>query len=521
MDTRTDILIVGGGTGGCAAALAALRNGLRVIVTEECDWIGGQFTSQGVPPDEHGWIEEFGCTRSYREFRNAIRRHYLENAPLTTAARAMRHLNPGNGWVSPLCHEPFVSHSVIRRMLAQYEVSGHLEIRTNARAVSADVEQDRIASVVVEREGRTGLVEARFFLDATELGDLLPLAGAEFETGSPGRPANAQAFSWCFAMEHFPGEDHRISRPARYEYWRDYTPRLTPPWPGRLLDWTTPHPRTMEPNHYRFSPGNESPKAFSGLWSYRRLIDASLFSPGTYASDVCLVNWPLIDYLEGDLLTASPAERARYLAEAREMSLAVFCWLQNDAPRADGGCGWPGLRLAGGALGTSDGFAKQPYIRESRRMAARKTITEEDVSAEHRPGARLGEEYRDSVGIGYYRIDLHPSTGGDNYVDVPALPFRIPLGALIPVRLGNLLPAAKNLGVTHVTNGCYRLHPVEWNIGEASALAAVWCLRGGIELHHLPDRSDEFQQFLMAEGIELAWPANLDLENGDAHRHAR
>src|SRR5439155_18948690 len=83
------------------------------------------------------------------------------------------------------------------------------------------------------------------------------------------------------------------------------------------------------------------------------------------------------------------------------------------------------------------------------------------------------ESFSDSVGVGSYRIDLHPSSGGDNYLDVSSLPFQIPLGALIPRRVENLLPACKNLGVTHITNGCYRLHPVEWNIGEAAgALAA-------------------------------------------------
>jgi hypothetical protein len=70
--------------------------------------------------------------------------------------------------------------------------------------------------------------------------------------------------------------------------------------------------------------------------------------------------------------------------------------------------------------------------------------------------------------VGSYRIDLHPTTRQRTYVDISSWPFQIPLGALIPVRVENLLPACKNLGVTHITNGCYRLHPVEWNIGEAA-----------------------------------------------------
>ena len=48
---RFDLVIAGGGLGGVAAALAACRSGLRVALTEETDWVGGQLTQQAVPPD--------------------------------------------------------------------------------------------------------------------------------------------------------------------------------------------------------------------------------------------------------------------------------------------------------------------------------------------------------------------------------------------------------------------------------------------------------------------------------------
>ena len=73
-----DVLIAGGGVGGIAAALAVARANRTAIVLEEYAWIGGQFTSQAVPPDEHGWIERFGCTATYRAFRDAVRRHYRD-----------------------------------------------------------------------------------------------------------------------------------------------------------------------------------------------------------------------------------------------------------------------------------------------------------------------------------------------------------------------------------------------------------------------------------------------------------
>ena len=64
-ELSADLVIVGGGFGGCAAALAAARSGLRVVMTEETDWIGGHLTAQAVPLDENAWIENSGGTASY------------------------------------------------------------------------------------------------------------------------------------------------------------------------------------------------------------------------------------------------------------------------------------------------------------------------------------------------------------------------------------------------------------------------------------------------------------------------
>ena len=97
---------MGGGLGGCAAALAVLRNGRTAVLTEATDWIGGQLTSQAVPPDEHPWIERFGASASYRKLRQEIRAYYRRHYPLTAEARSNERLNPGNGSVSALCHEP-------------------------------------------------------------------------------------------------------------------------------------------------------------------------------------------------------------------------------------------------------------------------------------------------------------------------------------------------------------------------------------------------------------------------------
>ncbi|MES2696648.1 MAG: FAD-dependent oxidoreductase [Verrucomicrobiota bacterium] len=535
-----DVAIIGGGVGGCAAALALAEAGRSVVMTEEFAWIGGQFTSQAVPPDEHGWIEKFGCTRNYRRFREGVRAYYREHYPLLPQHRDDPRLNPGNGWVSPLCHEPRVALAVLESMLAQYVSSGRVRILRQHRPIGARPDSvNRIGTVTV-RDRVSGVdveLHAKYFLDATENGDLLPLAGVEHVSGAEAQsdtgeasapqqaaPSNVQAFSVCFVLEERAGEDHTIAKPARYDYWRSYVPKLTPPWPGPLLGWAGLNPRTMEQMRYNFNPHREKPALFSGLWAFRRIVDRAQFAPGAYASDVCLVNWPMIDYMEGDLLTCDEATREARLADAKQLSLSKVYWLQTEAPRPDGGVGWRGLRLRGDMLGTRDGLAMAPYIRESRRIRAMKTIVERDVSATFRPGETLAERYEDSVGLGYYRIDLHPSTGGDNYIDVPSLPFRIPLGALVPVRVENVLPAAKNIGTTHITNGCYRLHPVEWNIGEAAGALAAYCLDNGgtpQAVQASKEKTKAFQARLEARGVELAWPENLVLDDGDPHAHAR
>jgi hypothetical protein len=167
------------------------------------------------------------------------------------------------------------------------------------------------------------------------------------------------------------------------------------------------------------------------------------------------------------------------------------------------------LRLRGDITGTSHGLAKYVYVRESRRIRAERTVLEQDVGTEARSG-QGAETFPDTVGIGSYRIDLHPSTSGRNYVDISSYPFQIPLGALIPVRADNLLPACKNLGVTHITNGCYRLHPVEWNIGEAAGAIAAYCLEHGTtprQVRNTPEMLQDFQRILVDKlGFELSWP---------------
>ncbi len=522
-----DVIVIGGGVGGVAAALAAAEMGASVIVCEATPWIGGQLTSQAVPPDENQWIETFGGTRRYRQFRHRVRQYYRRNFHLSESALAQPDFNPGNGTVSRLCHEPRVALTVLYEMLAPHLKAGRIRILLECRPLAAETERDMVRAVTCVRatDWERITLHGAFFVDASELGDLLPLTGTEYISGAEAQAQtgelhaastadalNMQAISVVFALDYRPGEDHTVERPAAYEFWRTYTPAVRPAWTGRLFSWTYPTPASLAPRTQTLFGGQDHPSATDAsgvsLWHYRRIVDRTNFAPGTYTSDITLVNWPQTDYFLGPIIEVPPEQAQAHLTAARELSLSYLYWMQTEAPRIDGHTGYPGLCLRPDVVGSHDGLALFPYIREGRRIRARFTVTEEHVGKALR-GSQYAAEFPDSVGIGHYNIDLHPTCAGDNYVDIPTLPFQIPLGSLIPIRIRNLLPAAKNIGTTHVTNGCYRLHPVEWNIGEAVGHLVGFCLQRQLmpeTVHYRPAILQEYQGLLTRVGIELRWP---------------
>lgn len=528
-DRSADVVIVGAGLGGCAAALAALRNGLAVVMTEETDWIGGQVTQQLVPPDEHPWIETHGAPASYRDLRNMVREYYKAHYPLVEDEFQEPFLNPGKGSVSRLCAEPRVWLHVLEELFMPYIAAGRLSLLLRHKAVSAEMSGARVVMVRVrnERTGHLVSLRAPYFVDATELGDLLPLTGTAYVTGAESReetgeahaalvadPTNEQAFTMCCVLDYVPGEDWTIKRPEEYGFWKDYVPSLKHPWSGKLLSLTYCNPQTLEPRTFDFHPEGMTFNGRMNWWNYRKIIDRNSFRPGFFKGDLSVVNWPQNDFLLGRIVDVDERTFKRNVDRARQLTLSLVYWLQTEVERPDGGKGWPGIRLRTDASGTDDGLAKYPYVRESRRIKSLFTVKEEHVGKEQRMSLLgRGEEIRsesffDSVGVGYYHIDLHPSTGGDNYIDFDSLPYEIPLGALLPVRTENLLPASKNIGTTHITNGCYRLHPTEWGIGEAVGILVKYVTEKKVLPRDVrADRNllTEYQEMLRKQGVELKW----------------
>jgi hypothetical protein len=512
---EADIAIVGASLGGVAAALAACEAGYRVVMSEAHPWIGGQVTSQGVAAlDEHPLIELFGATRRYAAFRQQVRAYYQTHYGAPDTMPDGTPLNPGNGWVSRLCFEPRVGLDVLQAMLAPHRQAGRLMVLTGYRPRAATMCDERIATVTLQGfYDQQVRLHASYVLDATDLGELLPLSGTEYvsgaeaqsDTGEPhavpvAQPDRVQSFTYSFAVEYRPGEYHTIAKPASYERFR-------------VLQ---PYSLTLGDKHFRmFVPG---PNGELPFWSYRRLYDAALLGDDE-SNDIALINWASNDYRQANLIDQDPLTQRRILQEAKQLALGFLYWLQTECPRDEGGYGYPELRLRPDVLGSNDGLSQVPYIRESRRLVALERVCEQDIITQPDGSARA-RPFSNSVGIGWYPLDLHACVGDDapeafTFFD-PTLPFQIPLGALIPIRTRNLLAACKNIGTTHLTNGAYRVHHVEWAIGEAAGALAAFCLQHGVTPHQVHSHSQlvrRFQDALLAQGIPLAWTVDVPLEH--------
>ncbi|MEM7593607.1 MAG: FAD-dependent oxidoreductase [Cyanobacteria bacterium P01_A01_bin.83] len=230
-------------------------------------------------------------------------------------------------------------------------------------------------------------------------------------------------------------------------------------------------------------------------------------------------------------------------------------------------------------MGTVHGLSKYPYIREGRRIIGRVspgysqgfTITEIDISrADYQDeyyNQNLNDQtyrqlwkkvdgmevftnknlvieqikrrtrstiYPDSVGIGHYAIDFHPCMSesppekagntereGERRGGGQAYPFQIPLRAMIPQEIDNLIVAGKSIATSHIAAAAYRVHSFEWSSGAAAGITAVFGLEEEILPYQLVDESflDEAQlrtlkKKLEASGNPTAFP-NTSIFNQD------
>jgi hypothetical protein len=509
------VLIVGGGLGGVAAAEALAEEGVSVILTEPTSHLGGQLTAQGVStPDENKFIEQQPGPSSlhYRQIREHVRQAYAKMRGIVPG----RERNVGQCWVSGISAEPFVWEQVIRDRLAplmkntgiRQILMRHELLDVQCYPGNGQVDYADFLDLDTRRIVRIG---ALYVLDATGTGKLLDLAASPWTIGQeaqstynePNAPIEAQpnwiqSFTYCFIVRWTSsGSQSIVPKPKDYDFFKS------------LGEYNLGYDYADVRGTVYYKMFARSPNAAGPFWTYRRLVAASSFTNNpAYSQDVALINWSGNDFHEENFIDKSPEEQVRILTRAKAYAQGFLYWLQTECPRDDGGVGYPEIQLAPDELG-EDGFAPFPYVRESRRLVSVAPLTERDMIADpERPDQMIGTDFPDSVGLALYAIDIHPEPGKLPVV-AKALPYELPLGAFIAASGStNILPAALNIGASRLAEASARVHPTEWLIGEIAGNLAAFCIKRDVipaQVRGKPELLSAFQTQLERNGIATRW----------------
>ena len=531
-DTLTcSILVAGGSTAAYSAALTALRMNVDVYLVQPQKMVGGQFTAQGLPASDDGDLlrqrpsfsrvdgEKFAISKAQRWFRQRQRQ-------LQPVAGRLQN-NPGGAWVCDMTTTPVVAATALNEPLMPYLASGKLRLIVESDPVAVLMEEtqtvdgragrQKVTGVTFQQRstGNTFTVTAPVTVEATDFGDLLELADLPSRVGQEARndtgeailrdeaiPACQQSFTFNVLVERtLAGRDKQMAAPGGYgrSAWLNSNDFTGDYWLKKSQGW--------------------SKRGFFdafGIFRYRRALRKSLNEKAVSFGDVSIINWGTSphpdkgqccgnDFRRGALIGASREKRAELIQRARDRAQAYIYFLQNH--------GVANLKPRGDLTWTTDGIALEPYIREARRGIAITTIRHEDVAERFFPDQARARCFDDSVGIGqYHYLDLHGNLEDGHITpkgkDVLALPFSLPAKSLVPMTADGLVLSAKSLGTTHITNAAYRMHPMEWAIGEASGFLSVFAAWTGESPRSIVENLPllrKLQGFMTRNGVPIFW----------------
>jgi hypothetical protein len=179
---------------------------------------------------------------------------------------------------------------------------------------------------------------------------------------------------------------------------------------------------------------------------------------------------------------------------------------------------------------------EETYTSLRRYLAGLDTVStfDPDANPNDFPIRQRSRLYPDTVGIAQYAIDFHPCMAeypaeapgnierpGVRQAHGQAYPAQIPLRAMIPQRVDNMLVASKSIAASTIAAAAYRVHSFEWSVGAAAAHTIDFSLRNGVlpyELvDNLPSREpllDQLRAEIDASGNPTKFP-NTSIFNED------
>ena len=452
-DSRsTEVLVIGGTTSGISAAIQSARSGAGTIVVEETSWLGGMLTAAGVSATDGNHFLNSGI---WNEFRNRLRAHYGGAAALAT------------GWVSNTQFEPHTGDSIFKAMAGETE---KLDVIYGYHPEKILKDGKKVTGAIFRNEkGEKLVIQADIVIDATDLGDVLFLAGAEYDLGMEAASLTGEP--------NGPDVSNNIVQ--------DLT------WVAILKDYGEGNDKTIE------KPEGYNPELYRGSCSMTVdsiLIDCEkMLSYGKLPGNKYMINWPRHGndiYL--NVVEMNRDERLKELQKAKARTLGFIYYIQTEL-------GFSNLGLADDEFPTADRLALVPYHREGRRLKGKVRFTMNNISDIY-SGNPL---YRTGISVGDYPVDHHHNCNTEApVIHFPPVPsFNIPAGALIPSNIDGLIVSDKAISVSNLINGSTRLQPVVLLTGQAAGAIAANCVKnrkepGEINIH-------EVQQTLLDAGAYL------------------
>ena len=449
---ESDVLVIGGTTGGISAGIQSARIGIPTLIVEETPWLGGMITAQGVSAIDGNHNLHSGI---WNEFRNKLRSHYGGAQALAT------------GWVSNTQFEPHIGDSIFKAMAAAEK---QLKVIYGYHVVKVLKEGNKVTGAVFENDNNKSFsVRAKVTVDATDLGDALPLAGAAYDLGMESRFVTGE----------------KMAPEAANDIVQDLT------WVAVLKDYGTGADKTIN------KPEGYNPEKFVGSCAMTVdsvLIDCDkMIGYARLPNNKFMINWPRKGndiYL--NVVEMSHSEREKELQKAKMKTLEFVYYIQTEL-------GYKNLGLADDEFPTSDLLALAPYHREGRRLRGIERLTINHVLNKYESDPL----YRTGISVGDYPVDHHHECNPDApEIVFPAVPsFNIPMGCLIPETVDGLVVADKAISVSNIINGATRLQPCVLLTGQAAGTIAALSVIENSDPRNLDIR--QVQQKLLDSGAYL------------------
>lgn len=476
MKHHYDLAVIGGGSGGFGAALAAARLGLSVALVEKMDWLGGTSTHGGVNCWEMGAGGTgipFDVYRRLKRIPNAAGvysygRHWFWHRPEKEPYRfpggeqildperpyvdtLLRHGSTGmqdnEEWCREYWHgipfEPEIMSGVMKDLLAE---TGNCDLMMETGLAHVSHEEGRIESVTLDN-GET--LSADVFVDGTGDAVLCVAAGCETMAGQESRD--------------------QFGEPGAPDEPNDYLNGVT------LI--------------YRVTP-----KDTPGVDPLPDDIPAECWWAGRFTG-ICMNVYPDGDRNHNMLPTMEGKEfrdlgYPRAYEECRRRVLAHFHYLQTDYEE------YRHFRLSW--------IAPTLGVRESRRVVGEYVLTQHDLLA-----GLSGQKDDDLICIADHAMDTHGHSTGRAGCGELDEPYGVPFRCLIPKGFGNLLIACRAASFTSIAASSCRLSRTMMQLGQAAGTAAALAKAAGVDICETP--AAPLRQSLRDQHVQLEWPTPPEL----------